>query len=184
MKAYMVRLTMALVLLVMMSSAGLAELLPREDVPVAVNIPQWVILEVTPAALEFEEEDFDFETATVDDAGVTAVKEEALELRSAGNIPYSITISVPTDQPSFRHTTLPEIIPVGNMRWGITPLSGTAGILSELTDQGVVIESYDSAGRDRSIPLDFDLLVNWENPAGSYEGIVLFTVVPGEPNSN
>ncbi len=184
MRVHMSRVVILLLFLTLMAPPGLTAVLPREDVPVAVNIPQWVVLEVFPGLLEFEEEDFDFEGATVDDPGVTAQKLEALELRSAGNIPYAISISVPEGLTVFSHLTLDGAIPVGNMGWRETPLSGFDGTFAGLTEQSVVIKSYDKAGMDRLINMDFDLLVNWDNPAGAYTGIVLFTVVPGEPGNN
>ncbi len=160
-------------------NAGLAQELAQVRLPVIVEVPQLVILEVNRDEIVFAASDFqDPEQAEVTDEGITVTKRQALNVQAFGNLGYQILIStlagaygglqggggvLPTSQLQWRVSQGDD----GDNGWSPLPIEG---------DRAPVMERR-TPGR-LAFDLDFRLFVTWEDSPDNYEGTILFTVVP------
>lgn len=154
-----------------------AQVLDTAALQVILNIPQNLWVSVSVSELVFDEDDFD----TTKDAimlreGILATKRGAVQVVVAGNVGHALYVSsldeafqgpyeakLPSSQMEYRMATSSD-----DDKWyQLGPKSYT----------GTAFFEQAAPGRTK-FNMDFRLLVTWMNAPGTYEGTIVYTVVP------
>lgn len=164
------------VLLVLLSSLiepSRAEPLDTATIQVIVQIPMIVTLDTDTNQLVFEQRDFDFLTtsnASLDENGIVVTKPAALTLTARGNVGYTVTVSVESDVlvSSEGYQLL-----ASQLRWR---RSGVDEEWHEFSTQDKQVFVRMDPGESIT-DVDFQLLATWDNPAATYEGTIIYTII-------
>ena len=157
-----------------------AQVLDTAEIQVIVKIPQILLVRVNTAELVFEEEDFDTtQNAVMTEAGILASKMGAVEIEVAGNVPHALYISAAEDFRGPNGTTLPS----SQMQFRLNGSTVSSidedswhTLMTRNAGQGPVYSSP-AAGRN-VFSMDVQLLATWLDTPGTYEGSIVYTVVP------
>lgn len=150
-----------------------AEPLDTARIQIIVRLPMLVTLDTDTKLLIFEQTDFDFLTAAdaaQATAGIWVTKPAALTLTAQGNVGYTVTVSIESDQLVSAEG---YELPVSQLRWrrsdsddGWYPLS--------TRDEPVCVQMQPG---ESITEIDFQLLATWDVPAATYEGTVVYTII-------
>lgn len=165
-----------LALCIVLAFPGAVWALDSADVPVTAKIPQMIILELDATELVFEESDFDYVLGAAQrvTVGVVATKEQAVVATVSGNVPYTLSISAPHE---FLVGLNGGLIHVSQLKWRLSD-SKDRDDWRPLTLERVPVRSGPPGTME--VRFDFRLTAFWENPAQSYMGEILLTVIPVE----
>lgn len=164
------------VLLVLTSTAN-AKVLDTATLQVFLNIPQNLWVKVNVSELVFTEKDFDTtKNAVMLEEGIQATKRAAVQVVVAGNVPHALFVSalddafqgsqqakLPSSQMDYRMTT-----PDDTDRWRqLGQKNHTSEPLFRATTIGKT-----------TFHMDFRLLATWQDAPDTYEGTIVYTVMP------
>lgn len=154
-------------------------ILDTATLQVILNIPQNLWVKVSVSELVFGEEDFDTtKDAIMLEEGILATKRAAVQVVVAGNIGHALFVSslgdafrgpheaeLPSSQMDYRMTTSSD-----DSQWyALGPRSYTGGAFFQRATPGRT-----------TFNMDFRLLATWQDAPGTYEGTIIYTVVPLE----
>ncbi len=157
------------------STIALAEPLDEATVQVIVHVPEIAILDVDRAVLVFEESDFDYASlpgTELVEQGIVITKEAALNLIARGNVAFSVLVVAEND--ALFSTTGGYQLPVNQLRWRVAG-SGDEWMPFSTEDTAVLVRLEPG---QTFADIDFQLETTWDNPAATYEGNIVYTVVP------
>jgi len=169
------------VLVLTLIGAGVVQAQNQVQIPVIIHIPQIIIMTLDATELVFDKVDFDYVlgTARLTKVGVIATKREAVTVTIEGNIPYTWYISAPEE---YLFGANGDLLHISQLTWGLSrgeaDGQGEGGEMRALTLERVPVQSGPPGKLE--IKLDFQLTAYWENPAQTYTGDILFTVIPDE----
>ena len=166
-------------LLVVLAGAVNAQVLDTATIQVVLNIPQSLWVSVSVSELVFEEEDFDTtREAVLLEEGILAHKRGAVRVVVGGNVGHALFVSsledafagpngarLPSSQMGYRMTTAND-----GARWYElqTKTNTREAFFERLTAGRTVFD------------MDYRLLTTWQDAPGTYEGTIVYTVVPIE----
>lgn len=167
------------VLVLTFVSTASAQVLRIATMQIVMGIPQVLWVDLGADKLVFEEEDFDItKDAILLEEGILATKPAAVRVRAGGNIGYAIYASslgdafvgprgarLPTSQMGYRRVGSSEDLP-----W--QALKPKDSILEPILVSPIAGES--------TFDMDYRLLATWQDAPGTYEGVIVYTVVPLE----
>ncbi|MFY9494933.1 MAG: hypothetical protein WAQ48_04550 [Limnochordia bacterium] len=167
--------SIALTLLLLAGSA--AHALDRANMSVSAIVPQMIHLELDAGELVFEHEDFDYIMGTAErtKTGVVATKKRALLATVSGNVPYTLLISAPEE---YFFGQRGGLIHISQLRWRLPPDSDVEAWKEITLERRPVMSGPPGVAE---VTFDFQLIATWENPAETYTGEILLTVVPDNP---
>ncbi|NMB10925.1 MAG: hypothetical protein GX977_01425 [Firmicutes bacterium] len=146
---------------------------------VILNIPQNLWVRVSVSELVFEEKDFDTtKDAIMLEEGILATKRAAVQVVVAGNVGHALFISSLED--AFQGPN-EATLPSSQMDYRMTA-SSDDGQWHQLGPRSYTGEAFfqtATAGR-KTFNMDFRLLATWLDAPGTYEGTIIYTVVPLE----
>lgn len=169
------------VLVLTLIGAGVVQAQNQVQIPVIIHIPQIIIMTLDATELVFDKVDFDYVlgTARLTKVGVIATKREAVTVTIEGNVPYTLYISAPEE---YLIGVSGDLLHIFQLTWGLSQREADGQNEEEkmqaLTLERVPVQSGPPGKLE--IKLDFQLTAYWENPAQTYTGDILFTVIPDE----
>ena len=171
----LIRSMALLIALYVLSGYALASDLGNADVPVIVRIPQMIVMTLDANELVFEESDFDYHLgpARLVKSGVVATKNQAVTASISGNVPYSLLVS---SSDEYLTGSDGGLIHISQLRWRLADEE-----VQEDNWQPITIERTPVTGGPPgtlTVEFDFQLIALWENPAQTYRGVILLTVIP------
>lgn len=162
-----------LALLVCSVGTSWAEPLDTATIQVIVHVPMIVTLYTDTDQLVFEQADFDFLTdpnVSQDATGIRVTKPAALTLRARGNVGYTVTVSVDSDA---LVSSEGYELPASQLRWRRSGSDVDWYPFSTEDEQVFVRMNPGESITD----IDFQLLATWDNPATTYHGTIMYTII-------
>jgi len=146
----------------------------KAEIPVIVRIPQMIAMSLDTSELVFDEVDFDYVlgTAQFTRVGVIATKKQAVTATIWGNVHYTLSISAPDEYLTGANGGL---LHISQLRWRL-PDPDNANGWEPISLERVPVQNGPPGTQE--VKFDFQLMAYWENPAQTYTGEILLTVVP------
>ncbi len=165
-----------LIFALVLGGAGVVWASDQADIPVTLRIPQMIIMKLDATELVFKEVDFDYllGAANLTRVGVIASKKRAVSATIRANIPYTLFVSAPEEY--FLGVSGGELH-ISQLKWRLSD-PADANMWESITLERVPVQSGQPG--TMKVPFDFQLTAYWENPAQTYRGEILLTVIPDE----
>lgn len=160
--------------LILGGPGGVLAYYDKADVPVTIRILPTIIMELDATELVFNEVDFDYllGAAHLTRVGIVATKGRAVTATISGNVPYTLLISAPEE---YLPGVYGGFIHISQLRWRLPGADDDHGWQS-ITLERVPVRSGPPG--TITVPFDFQFMAYWENPAQTYTGQILLTVIP------
>ncbi len=163
-----------LIFVLLLACAGVTCAEDRADIPVTGRIPQMIVMILDTRELVFDEVDFDYllGTAHLTRVGVIATKKQAVKATISGNVYYTLSISAPEE---YLTGTNGGFLHISQLRWRL-PARRDANGWESISLERVPVQSGPPGTIE--VRFDFQLTAYWDNPAQTYSGQILLTVIP------